>query len=188
MTHYRNGTYVAFAADGGEDIFKSDIKYYNLLKAWKESEHKEFTFVNSHEKKAIREKSKDVTIENTLKLRLKKSNLFVLLVGDTTRLDDDFVPLEIEYAIDVCELPVVVCYVNHRDRIVKDLPWDLQKLLPDVLQNRIDSDEVKTLHIPFRQHIIRHAVDLYGFSAPPPYTMTGFRDWVYEKYYDKDKI
>ena len=31
---YRNGIYVAFAAEGQTDPTKSDIKYYNIMKGW----------------------------------------------------------------------------------------------------------------------------------------------------------
>ena len=31
---YRNGTYIAFHANGTNIPVESDIKYYNLIKAW----------------------------------------------------------------------------------------------------------------------------------------------------------
>lgn len=48
---YRNKTYVAFDAD-------SDIRYYRLMKAWKQSENSEFNFLNSDDLRifAIRQK------------------------------------------------------------------------------------------------------------------------------------
>lgn len=33
---YRNGTYIAFHAEGKTDPTASDIKYYRMLKAWHE--------------------------------------------------------------------------------------------------------------------------------------------------------
>src|SRR5437867_4067812 len=111
-------TYIAFAADGNEDMYKSDIKYYQLMKGWDAMKKMNFKFINPHEKgPALREWSKKETIMKTLRERLKKSNRLFLLVGETTRLDTDFVPYEIEYATDTCKLPVIVCYVGERKRI-----------------------------------------------------------------------
>ena len=63
---YRNGTYVAFAADGNTDITKSDIKYYNLLKGWNKMKGKTFKLINPHEKGAmLRQWSKEETIKRT---------------------------------------------------------------------------------------------------------------------------
>jgi hypothetical protein len=43
---YRNGTYVAFHADGNNvPGGKSDIDYYNLMCAWNEHKHHDFTML-----------------------------------------------------------------------------------------------------------------------------------------------
>lgn len=44
---YRNGTYIAFHANGQTDPTASDIKYYNLIKAWTEREDDDFSLINS---------------------------------------------------------------------------------------------------------------------------------------------
>ena len=47
---YRNGTYIAFHANNTTEPTESDIKYYNLLKAWDVRNNDDFHFINSHEK------------------------------------------------------------------------------------------------------------------------------------------
>ena len=47
---YRNGTYVAFHADGNNIPGKTDIDYYNLMKAWAGKGDDDFTMINSHDK------------------------------------------------------------------------------------------------------------------------------------------
>ena len=47
---YRNGTYVAFNGCGTRKPTNSDIKYFNLLKAWNGNENNDFNFVDSHQK------------------------------------------------------------------------------------------------------------------------------------------
>jgi len=49
---YRNGTYIAFHANSTTDPTASDIRYYNLIKAWSERSDDDFSFINSHEKTA----------------------------------------------------------------------------------------------------------------------------------------
>jgi len=44
---YRNGTYVAFHASGTTDPTVSDIRYYNLIKAWTEREDDDFSIINT---------------------------------------------------------------------------------------------------------------------------------------------
>src|SRR4051812_34591363 len=98
---YRNGTYVAFHAAGTSDPTASDIKYYNLLKAWHVREECDFSFVNSHEKTdAVRDSSRRETLRQRLAERLRNSKNMILILGQTTRFDLDWVPFEIEYAID----------------------------------------------------------------------------------------
>ena len=71
---YRNGTYIAFHANNSKEPTESDIKYYNLLKAWNVRPDREFQFVNSHEKTAaVRDSSMRLTLEHSLKSRLQNS-------------------------------------------------------------------------------------------------------------------
>jgi hypothetical protein len=185
---YRNGTYVAFAADGGTDITTSDIKYYRLIQGWNLMKDRDFRLINSHEKgQSIRKGSLDDTIKRTLRKRLDNSSRLLLLVGKTTRLDDDFVPYEIKYAIDTCKIPVIICFVNYKNRITNILPAELRNLLPVVLVERINNNTVKTLLIPFKQRILNKALNDYKFDKHPSFGMSGYKDWVYDEVYGEDK-
>lgn len=60
---YRNGTYVAFHAEGTDVPTDSDMKYYNLLKAWTAKQDDDFSMINSHEKTAsVRDSSTRETL------------------------------------------------------------------------------------------------------------------------------
>lgn len=186
---YRNGTYVAFAADGNTDFTKSDIKYYNLLKGWNLMKSRKFRFNNPHERGSqLRGESNEQTIKRTLRSRLDNSKRFILLVGNTTRLDDDFVPYEIEYAIDVCKLPVIVVYVNHRSKITTSCPKNLENLLPKALTDRINNQTAKTIHIPFRERIINDAIERFSYQNMPTYSFSLFKEWVYSRIYRENEI
>ena len=88
---YRNGTYVAFHANGTNIPGKSDIDYYNLMKAWSAKPDDDFTMNNSHDKAfAVRDLSKKETLRTSLLERLRNSKNMVLIIGETTLLDDDW--------------------------------------------------------------------------------------------------
>ena len=96
---YRNGTYVAFHANGTNIPGTSDIDYYNLMKAWAAKTDDDFTMNNSHDKaSAVRDSSKKETLKRSLHERLRNSKNMVLIIGRTTATDDDWVPFEIGHA------------------------------------------------------------------------------------------
>ena len=181
-------TYIAFAADGNVDMYQSDIKYYRLLTAWDALKSKDFEFINPHEKgPMLRSWSKEETIKRTLRARLDKSKRMLLLVGDTTKLDDDFVPYEIEYAVDSCKIPVIVCYVSYRNRIIVDpnppTSTELRQYIPKALLERMDNGTAKTIHIPFREKIISKALDDYNSEHTPAYSFSVYTSSIYDSIY-----
>ena len=77
---YRNGTYISFHANGTDIPTDSDIKYYNLMKAWTEKGDDDFTMINSHEKSSsVRDSSKKATLRLSLQERLRNSRNMVLI-------------------------------------------------------------------------------------------------------------
>ena len=71
---YRNGTYVAFHAAGTNQPGKSDIDYYNLMRAWSAKPDDEFTLINSHEKASVvRDTSLQMCIRDSLDPNSKPS-------------------------------------------------------------------------------------------------------------------
>ncbi len=70
-----------------------------------------FIFVNSHDKSsAVGDSIKNTTLERVLKERLRNSKNMILIIGKTTKEDRDWVPLEISYAVDTCEIPIIAAY------------------------------------------------------------------------------
>ena len=110
---YRNGTYVAFHANGNNIPGKTDIDYYNLLKAWSSKSDDDFTMINSHDKvAAVRDSSCKATLRSSLIARLSCSKNMVLIIGQTTAWDDDWVPFEIEKAVDHFKFPIIAVYTG----------------------------------------------------------------------------
>lgn len=178
---YRNGTYVAFHAAGTSDPTASDIKYFNLLKAWHVREEADFTFVNSHDKTyAVRDTSKRDTLRARLAERLRSSKNMILILGDTTRFDTDWVPFEIEYAVDECAIPIIAAYPGF-DTITN--PSAARPTWPAALQMRIDDGSAHVIHVPFRQQPLSHAVSTFSYDYFPNggglgrYSDEAFRSW-----------
>jgi len=162
---YRNGTYIAFHAEGKTDPTASDLKYYRLLKAWHANDDVAFSFVNSHEKvAAVRDSSTKHTLRRSLIKRMDNSKNMVLIIGETTRMDTDWVPFEIQYAIDDCKIPLIIVYTGY-DTIIN--PSAGKPLWPSALTERIANHSARAIHIPFKRNAIDAAIKQFNFSSPP---------------------
>lgn len=169
---YRNGTYIAFHADGTNIPTESDIKYYNLIKAWTAKSDDDFYMINSHDKTgAVRDSSKKETLSNKLKERLRNSKHMVLLIGDTTKNDRDWIPFEIEYAVDICEIPLIITYIGY-EYILQ--PALLSPKWPPALNNRITNQTVSAIHIPFKKEPLKDAISRFDIKQKPKGGALGF--------------
>lgn len=101
---YRNKTYVAFDGD-------NDIRYYNLMKAWKQSDNTNFNFYDAHDLYPSKDSSQTDSIKKQLAKRMENSKVFVLLLGEHTKLLTRFVKWEVEHALYL-GLPIIVVNIN----------------------------------------------------------------------------
>lgn len=159
---YRNGTYVAFHAGGTTDPTKSDIKYYNTLKMWDANKHINFTLCDSHEKTAsVKDSSKKETLRRNLITRLRNSKQFLLILTKSTKNDIDWVPFEISYAIDNCELPLILSYPDFNSIIN---PAQLSDYWPHALKTRIENGTARAIHIPFKKEPVIDALGQFDIT------------------------
>ncbi len=167
---YRNGTYIAFHANGSTDPTASDIKFYNLMKAWMNKTDDDFSFINSHDKtSAVRDGSKKATLRSRLVARMKNSKHLVLIIGKTTKYDTDWVPFEIEYAIDKCKLPLIIVYVSsiYDTGYAVRNPKALSHHWPNSLKQRIENGSVNAIHIPFKKASLIDAIGQFDLKNQP---------------------
>jgi len=177
---YRNGTYVAFHAQGTNLPGKSDMDYYNLMKAWSAKTDDDFTMINSHDKaSSVRDSSKKATLRASLQERLRNSKNMVLIIGETTRLDTDWVPFEIEQAIDGYKIPIIAAYTDYQTVMA---PAELRKLWPRALADRIDSGRARVIHVPFKKDPIKTAIGQFDVSNPPNGPLTYYVRETYVKW------
>ena len=162
---YRNGTYIAFHADGTNQPGKSDIDYYNLMKAWSSKTDDDFAMINSHEKtSAVRDTSKRATLRARLLERLRSSKNMVLIIGKTTKNDTDWVPFEIAQAIDTYKIPIIAAYTDYTSI---HAPADLRPLWPLALAQRIDNQTAHVIHIPFKKAPLMDAIPRFDHNNYP---------------------
>jgi hypothetical protein len=162
---YRNGTYVAFHAAGTNLPGKSDMDYYNLMKAWTAKTDDEFTMINSHDKaSSVRDASLRTTLRKSLLERLRNSKNMVLIIGETTRLDTDWVPFEIEQAIDTYKIPIIAAYTVSEKPI--RTPAALSAYWPKALEVRINNGSANVIHIPFKKEALKDAIR-FSHDEPP---------------------
>lgn len=166
-THRRTGTYVAFHAGGTSDPSASDQKYYRLLTAWTSLDSNDLHFVDSHTKTdAVRDSSKRETLQRALVTRLRRSKNMILIMTDQTRLDTDWVPFEITYAIDTCEIPLIVAYPGY-DWICKGGPDELKWMWPPALTARLGRGVGRAIHVPFKERPLASAVGQFDMNNMP---------------------
>jgi MTH538 TIR-like domain (DUF1863) len=175
---YRNGTYVAFHAAGTNLPGKSDIDYYNLMKAWTSKNDDEFTMINSHDKAAsVRDSSLRATLRNSLLERLRNSKNMVLIVGETTRFDTDWVPFEIEQAVDSYKIPIIAAYAMYEKPIRS--PRALAIYWPEALRLRIDNETASVIHIPFKKEALKDAIQFSHDRLPKGKGLGVYSDEAY---------
>jgi sugar-specific transcriptional regulator TrmB len=138
---YRNKTYVAFDAD-------SDIRYYRLMTAWKQSDKSDFNFNNAHDLMSIWQHSSEETIKRNLRERMNNSKVFILLVGEKTKYLYKYVKWEIEQAIKL-NLPIIVVNLNGKRSLDNDK-------CPAVLRDKL------ALHVSFNSKIIQLALEKWS--------------------------
>jgi hypothetical protein len=137
---YRNKTYVAFDGD-------SDIRYYNMMKAWKQNDNTDFNFYNAHDLNNALDTSTEETIKRRLRERMENSKVFVLLVGEHTKnLRRPYIRYEIDHAINYYKIPIIVVNLNGLKKCDSSL-------CPPAAR------EALSIHVPFGLKILQYALE-----------------------------
>lgn len=135
---YRNKTYVAFDGD-------NDMKYYNLMKAWKQSDNTNFNFYDAHDLNNARDTSRPESIKKQLSKRMENSKVFVLLLGKYTKYLTRFVKWEVEHALYL-GLPIIVVNINGNRNVDRER-------MPGWLKNEL------YLSCSFNQKILQYSLE-----------------------------
>ncbi len=162
----RTGTYIAFDGLGETDPTKSDFRYYSVIQAWDASKAIDFKFVDSHEKtSAVRDTSKRATLQARIQERLRASkNMLVILSSDTRKMGS-MLSYEIEQAVDIYKLPLILAYVAYQ---VILHPHLLSNYWPHSLSSRIGNAVGNMIHIPFAKDPLMDALPRFTVNGEMP--------------------
>jgi hypothetical protein len=89
----------------------------------------------------------------------------VLIVGETTRLDTDWVPFEIEKAVDAYKIPIIVAYTFCAIAIRN--PIALSGYWPPALKARVEDGAANAIHVPFKQAPLYDAIGQFSHDKLP---------------------
>ena len=161
---YKDRIYVSMDAD-------SDIRYYYLMKAWKQNDNTTFDFRDAHDLNNILDKS-EASIKAGLQERFRNTKVFVLLVGEHTRYLYKYVRWEIEEAIKR-EIPCIVVNLNGKRSLDSDL-------CPPIIRNHL------AIHISYNARILQYALENWPYSDNEKrkngdYGPYYYKESVYEK-------
>ncbi len=178
----RKSTYVAQHANLAKEPAETDAKYLELLRAWNVRDDNDFTLTDGREKTEARTsvRLREFT-ERHLRMRLDGAKQLLLIIGETTREDNEWIPLEIRYAVDDCEIPIIAAYPGHE--VIMD-PTELAPLWPAALTKRIREGSARVIHIPFRMEALRDAINQFGPAKLPQsglsfYDLATYQGWGY---------
>lgn len=162
MAH-RTGTYVAFDGLGETNPTKSDFKYYATIQAWSANRNIEFSLTNSHEKTyAVRDTSSRLTLYSRIRERLRVSkNMLVILTSDT-RYTGSVLSYEIEQAIDLYRIPLIIAYPGYSSVLNVDRHSDVWL---KVLADRIISQDISAIHVAFSKECILDAISQFTVNG-----------------------
>ncbi len=172
---YKNGNYCAFyvaepfSESGLGALASKDFVYYNTLRMWKGADST-FPYIDSHDKNYnVRDDSDwEKTLKPRLRDRLAKSKNIVLFLSERTK-NSIALREEIDYGINIQELPVIVIYPDYdskesllKNGLLKQEIRDLWNKLP-IFKNSMN--KVPTLHIPMKKEFIINALKNKDFMV-----------------------
>ena len=160
---YRNGTYIAFDGQGTTNPTESDLKYLGLLRSWNQNEKYKLHFSDSHLKTySVLDNSKRETLENRLMERMRDSKNMLLILSNSTNYDRGMLNFEIEKAVDLYKLPIIVAYTGC-DYVLDSSTYASR--WPKALEERIDNGTVKAIHIAFKEKAIMRAINQFSVRS-----------------------
>ena len=155
----RTGTYVAFDGLGQTDPTKSDFRYYATLQAWTKNKNIDFKITDSHSKTdAVRDSSLKSTLYARIRERLSASKNMIVIISKDTRKTGSVLSYEIEQAIDVYKIPLIIVYPGYSSICDVDA---LSDMWPKSLTDRINKKDTKAIHIAFAKEPILEAINRF---------------------------
>ena len=168
----RTGTYMAFDGLGKVNPTQSDFRYYATIQGWAKNNKIDFQYTDSHKKTfAVRDSSALDTLKSRIRLRLSMSKNLVIILSSDTRKSGSLLSYEIEQAVDVHNIPLIIAYVDY-DIVAK--PAELSDYWPTSLKTRINNGTANAIHIGFKKEPILDAIGQFYINGNIPSTSLNY--------------
>ena len=159
---FRNGTYVITDIDSPKSV-SSGVPQLVSLNSWLEFQGFKLKHRNSFENKAsLAFNSTKKKLAHNIVAQLKSSKQCVLILSKNTKKSKNVIPFEITYAIDECQLPLIIMYPDFES---VTSPQKLSMYWPKELKTRIETRKVKAVHIPFSDQPARDALRRFHING-----------------------
>jgi hypothetical protein len=136
--------------------------------------------ITSHEKVAAK---LDAGLRDALQARLETnlqtSKHLLLVIENTDQADNEWISMEIGYAVDQCKLPIIAAYTKY-DYVLA--PKFLSALWPGALKSRIEANIAHVMHIPFKKKPIKTAMNQFNPSNRPKGPLAHYPEETYQKW------
>ena len=137
--------------------------------------------VSAHDKVTV---SFDSGLRDRFNIRfiknLNRSKNLLLLLCERAKLDANWVPVEIIYAVDTCWIPIIAVYTQIKSWITN--PENMEQWWPPASKQRFDDNAVKTVHVPFQGVPVKYALQLYSDCNMPYWADTCFNESSYNNW------
>jgi hypothetical protein len=162
---YLNGTYVSFIGSAVDYPDQSYLKSYSIVKSWIHKKEYDITVVTHNEKKTAKiDSSFREKLTARIKENIKDSEQLLIILNNKFPIEDEWIKLELEYAVHHYGLPIIVVYLD-TDYILE--PIDYEEYWPTSLKKRILSGEASCIHIPFKKEPFKDAVTQFFKNSKP---------------------
>lgn len=141
----------------------TDIKYYQLMKAWKENENIDFNFTDCQLQDDINSNNENY-VKSKCRKRINMAGKFIQLIGEDTRYKYKYVRWEAEVAIEKGCTIIGVNLDGSREMV--------EKTCPSVIR------DIGAIFVPFSPYIIQHALENYEMNEDGNYY---YPDHVYKE-------
>ena len=141
----------------------TDIRYYRLMKAWKENESIDFNFTDCQLHNDIKSDDENY-VKRKCRERINMAGKFIQLIGEDTRYKYKYVRWEAEVAIEK-GCTIIGVNLDGSKRIV-------ERTCPPIIR------DIGAIFVPFSPYIIKYALENYKMHEGRNYY---YEDEVYKE-------
>lgn len=184
-------TFIAFQGVGDNDPGHPDSELILQIKAWTGMTDEDFWYTHRNDKAsavAPDPKLREI-LRSNMAARMKKSRHLLVILDKQPVVHNrwlqakanDWLSMEICYAVDECKIPIIAAYRGIGHPILQPKQeGELSQFWPKALQSRIINRIAGVMHIPFMAEPLKHALNDFNAESFPN---DGALGWYTEETY-----